>query len=316
MILSYIAKRIGYALVVLFVVSVVTFSIIRLAPGGPSLLADPKLSRAEIAQIEAQLGIDQPIPVQYARWIAQIARGNLGKSFLYQTGNLETIMTRLPNTLILAGVSLLISVLIAVPLGLYSAIKPYGAVDQSLSVLSLVSISIPVFWLGLLLIILFAVTLRVLPAGGMATPGLEGSFGDRISHLILPVFVLSTAGIAEIMRYTRSSTRNVLRQDFVRTARAKGLTEGALRRKHVLRNALIPVVTVIGLQLPRLVGGAAVTETIFSWPGMGRLGVEAALSRDYPLIMAITLFVAVAVVAFNLIVDLIYPLLDPRIGLE
>ena len=316
MILSYIAKRIGYALVVLFVVSIVTFSIIRLAPGGPSLLADPKLSRAEIAQIEAQLGIDQPIPVQYARWIAQIARGDLGKSFLYQTGNLETIMTRLPNTLILAGVSLLISVLIAVPLGLYSAIKPYGAVDQSLSVLSLVSISIPVFWLGLLLIILFAVTLRVLPAGGMATPGMEGSFGDRASHLILPVFVLSTAGIAEIMRYTRSSTRNVLRQDFVRTARAKGLTEGALRRKHVLRNALIPVVTVIGLQLPRLVGGAAVTETIFSWPGMGRLGVEAALSRDYPLIMAITLFVAVAVVAFNLIVDLIYPLLDPRIGLE
>ncbi len=316
MILSYIAKRIGYALVVLFVVSVVTFSIIRLAPGGPSLLADPKLSRAEIAQIEAQLGIDQPIPVQYARWIAQIARGDLGKSFLYQTGNLETIMTRLPNTLILAGVSLLISVLIAVPLGLYSAIKPYGILDQSLSVLSLVSISIPVFWLGLLLIILFAVTLRVLPAGGMATPGLEGSFGDRVSHLILPVFVLSTAGIAEIMRYTRSSARNVLRQDFVRTARAKGLTEDALRRKHVLRNALIPVVTVIGLQLPRLVGGAAVTETIFSWPGMGRLGVEAALSRDYPLIMAITLFVAVAVVAFNLIVDLIYPLLDPRIGLE
>lgn len=316
MILSYIAKRIGYALVVLFVVSIVTFSMIRLAPGGPSVLADPKLSKAEIAQIEAQLGIDQPIPVQYVRWITQIARGDLGKSFLYQTGNLETILARLPNTLILAGVSLLISVMVAVPLGLYSAIKPYGVVDQGLSVLSLVSISIPVFWLGLLLIILFAVTLRVLPAGGMATPGMEASFTDRVSHLILPVFVLSTAGIAEIMRYTRSSARNVLRQDFVRTARAKGLSEGTLRRRHVLRNALIPVVTVIGLQLPRLVGGAAVTETIFSWPGMGRLGVEAALSRDYPLIMAITLFVAVAVVTFNLIVDLIYPLLDPRIGLE
>lgn len=316
MILAYLVKRILYALVVLFMVSIVTFLIIRLAPGGPSLLADPKLSKSEIAQIEQQLGIDQPIPVQFVRWLVQIARGDLGKSFLYQTGNLETIMTRLPNTLILAGVSLLISVLIAVPLGLYSAIRPYGVVDQSLGVLSLISISIPVFWLGLLLIILFAVTLRMLPAGGMATPGIEDSLLDRLQHLILPVFVLSTAGIAEIMRYTRSSARNVLRQDFVRTARAKGLPEGTLQRRHVLRNALIPVVTIIGLQLPRLVGGAAVTETIFSWPGMGRLGVEAALSRDYPLIMAITLFVAVAVVTFNLIVDLIYPLLDPRIGLE
>lgn len=316
MIFAYLIKRIVYALIVLFMVSVVTFSIIRLAPGGPSLLADPKLSKPEIAQIERQLGIDKPIPVQFVLWLTQILRGDLGKSFLYQTGNLETIMTRLPNTLILAGVSLLISILIAVPLGLYSAVRPYGALDQSLGVLSLISISIPVFWLGLLLIILFAVTLRILPAGGMASPGLEDSLVDRAKHLILPVFVLSTAGIAEIMRYTRSSARNVLRQDFVRTARAKGLSEGTLQRRHVLRNALIPVVTIIGLQLPRLVGGAAVTETIFSWPGMGRLGVEAALSRDYPLIMAITLFVAVAVVAFNLIVDLIYPLLDPRIGLE
>lgn len=316
MILSYVLKRTGYALVVLFVVSIVTFTIIQLAPGGPSVLADPKLSSEEVALIEARLGIDQPIPVQYARWITGLLQGNMGRSFLYQTGVLETILTRLPNTLILAGISLVFSVLIAIPLGLYSALKPYGALDQTLSVLSLLSISIPVFWLGLLLIILFAVTLRVLPAGGMATPGLEGNVLNRLEHLILPVFVLSTAGIAEIMRYTRSSARNVLRMDYVRTARAKGLPEAQVRRRHVLRNALIPVVTVIGLQLPRLVGGAAVTETIFSWPGMGRLGVEAALSRDYPLIMGITLFVAVAVVTFNLIVDLIYPLLDPRIQLE
>jgi peptide/nickel transport system permease protein len=316
MILSYVLKRIGYALVVLFVVSIVTFTIIQLAPGGPSVLADPKLSSEEVALIEARLGIDQPIPVQYARWVMGLLQGDMGRSFLYQTGVLETILTRLPNTLILAGISLAFSVLIAIPLGLYSAIRPYGALDQTLSVLSLLSISIPVFWLGLLLIILFAVTLRVLPAGGMATPGLEANVLNRLEHLILPVFVLSTAGIAEIMRYTRSSARNVLRMDYVRTARAKGLPEAQVRRRHVLRNALIPVVTVIGLQLPRLVGGAAVTETIFSWPGMGRLGVEAALSRDYPLIMGITLFVAVAVVTFNLIVDLIYPLLDPRIQLE
>lgn len=316
MVLSYVLRRIGHALFVLFVVSIVTFTIIRLAPGGPSLLADPKLSKEEVALIEARLGIDQPIPVQYARWIAQISRGDLGRSFLYQSGNFETIMTRLPNTLVLAGVALVVSVLIAIPLGLYSALRPYGVVDQALGVLSLISVSIPVFWLGLLLIILFAVTLRVLPAGGVATPGLETDVFDRLRHLILPVFVLSTAGIAEIMRYTRSSARNVLRMDFVRTARAKGLPEAQVRWRHVLRNALIPVVTIVGLQLPRLVGGAAVTETIFSWPGMGRLGVEAALSRDYPLIMAITLFVAVAVVAFNLIVDLIYPLLDPRIQLE
>ena len=314
--LIYILRRTGHALIVLLIVSVVTFTIIRLAPGGPSLLADPKLTPAEVALIEARLGIDQPIPVQYWRWVSQIARGDLGRSFLYQSGNVETIMTRLPNTLLLAGVALLVSVLLAVPLGLYSALRPYGAVDQILGVLSLISVSIPVFWLGLLLIILFAVTLRLLPAGGAFTPGFENDPLDRLRHLVLPVFVLSTAGIAEIMRYTRSSARNVLRMDFVRTARAKGMPESQVRWRHVLRNALIPVVTIIGLQLPRLVGGAAVTETIFSWPGMGRLGVEAALSRDYPLIMAITLFVAVAVVAFNLIVDLIYPLLDPRIQLE
>lgn len=316
MLAVYALKRVGYAFVVLLAVSVVTFAIVRLAPGGPSLLADPKLTAEEVRLIEARLGIDRPVPEQFVLWLSRLARGDLGNSFLYQTPNVATILTRLPNTLLLAGVSLALSLLVAIPAGLAAAARPNGVLDRSLGVLSLMAVAVPVFWLGLLLIILFAVVLRVLPAGGMETPGLDGSLPDRLRHLVLPVLVLSSASVAEIFRYTRSSVLSVQRQDFVRTARAKGLPERLLRYRHVLRNALIPVVTVVGLQLPRLIGGAAVTETIFSWPGMGRLGVEAALSRDYPLIMAITLFVAASVVSFNLLVDLLYPLLDPRIRLE
>ena len=316
MTLSYLAHRLFHALSVLFVVMTVTFVIIRLAPGGPSLLADPKLSAAEVKAIEQRLGIDKPIPVQYARWVGRLARGDLGTSFLYQTSNVDAIRSRLPNTILLAGVSLALTLLIGIPAGTYAGLRPNGIADRALSVLSFASVAMPAFWLGMLLIILFAATWHLLPAGGTATPGLEGSAGDRLAHLVLPVIVLSAAGIAQVMRYTRSSVRSVFREDFVRTARAKGLGERALERRHVLRNALIPVVTVVGLELPRLIGGAAVTETVFTWPGMGRLGVEAALSRDYPLIMAITLFVATAVIAFNLVVDLLYLWIDPRIRLE
>jgi peptide/nickel transport system permease protein len=313
---SYLARRLLHALTVLLVVTTVTFVIIRLAPGGPSLLADPKLSPAEVRAIEERLGIDKPIPVQYARWLGRLVRGDLGTSFLYQTSNVDAILARLPNTILLAGVSLALTLLVGIPAGTYAGLRPNGMADRALGMLSFVSVAMPAFWLGMLLIILFAATWHMLPAGGTATPGLEGSPRDRLAHLVLPVAVLSAAGIAQVMRYTRSSVRSVFRQDYVRTARAKGLGERALERRHVLRNALIPVVTVVGLELPRLIGGAAVTETVFTWPGMGRLGVEAALSRDYPLIMAITLFVATAVVGFNLLVDLLYLWIDPRIRLE
>ncbi|WP_420593867.1 ABC transporter permease [Deinococcus sp.] len=314
--LSYLLRRVLHALIVLVMVGVITFFVVRLAPGGPSLLADPKLSSVERAAIETRLGLNDPLPVQFGKWAAQTARGDLGSSFLYGAPTVQIILTRLPNTLILAGTALILTLLVAIPLGLASGLRPGSAFDQMVSTLSLVFVAMPVFWLGLLLIILFAVVWRVLPGGGMYTAGLEGNPIDLARHLLLPSLVLAAASIAEILRYTRSSTRSVSTQDYVRTARAKGVSPGALRYRHILRNAAIPILTALGLQLPRLIGGAAVTETIFGWPGMGRLSVEAALGRDYPLIMGITLFVALAVVGFNLLIDLLYPWLDPRVRAE
>jgi peptide/nickel transport system permease protein len=311
--LAFLLQRLFAALTVIVIVSTVTFGIIHLAPGGPMLLADPKLTPAEVKEIERRLGIDRPVAEQYGRWLANIARGDLGSSFLYQTPTLATIRSRLPATMLLAGSALLFSVLLAVPLGIHAAAHPRGLVDRMAGIVSFAAISTPVFWLGIQVILLFAVRLQMLPAGGMSTPGLEGSLIDRLRHLALPVLVLGAGLAAELLRYTRAAAERCFTREWVRAARAKGVDERRLQRRHVLRNVLIPVVTVIGLQLPRLLGGAAITETIFSWPGMGRLGVEAALSHDYPLVMAITLTVAIGVVLLNLAVDLVYLWIDPRI---
>ena len=312
----FLLRRLLHALTVVFLVTTVTFVIVHAAPGGPALLADPKLGPAERAEIEARLGLDRPLPVQYATWIGSVVRGDLGRSFLYQTPNVETNLQRLPNTLLLAGSALVLTLVLALPLGLFAAAGPGSVADRVLATFSFVSMAIPTFWLAIAVIFIFAVVLRVLPAGGAATLGREGSIGDRLSHLLLPAVVLSAASAAELFRYMRSSTRTVLSQPFVRTATAKGVRAGAVRWRHAARNALLPVITVIGLQLPRLVGGAAITETVFAWPGMGRLGVEAALGRDYPLVMAITLFVAAGVALVNIVVDLCYVWADPRVRLE
>ncbi len=313
---SYVLGRIGHAFLVLAVVCTVTFGIVHAAPGGPSLLADPKLTLEERREIESRLGIDRPLPEQFRRWVVRLAHGDLGTSFLYQTPTVETIAARLPNTLLLAGAAIVLGVLVAVPLGAACAARPRGWLDRVVGTLAFSTMAIPAFWLGIVLILLFAVRWQLLPAGGATSVGGDGSFVDRLRHLVLPALVLSAAGGAELLRYTRSSARAVLAAPFVRTARAKGATARAVRWRHAMRNALVPVVTVIGLQLPRLVGGAAVTETVFSWPGMGRLGVEAALARDYPLVMAITLVVSAGVLAATLLVDLLYFALDPRIRAE
>ncbi|MEO6445834.1 MAG: ABC transporter permease [Gemmatimonadaceae bacterium] len=310
---GFLLRRLGHALLVVLLVSTVTFAVVHAAPGGPALLADPKLSGAERQAIETRLGLDQPLPVQYGRWLARLARGDLGNSFLFETSNVSAIRARLPNTLLLAGTALLISLVVAIPIGAASAARPGGWLDRLSSGFAFVAMSLPAFWLGIVLILTFAVRWRLLPAGGASTVGSAGSVTDRLLHLILPALVLATAGTAELLRYTRASARGVLGLPFVRTARAKGVGERAVRWRHAMRNALIPIVTVIGLQLPRLVGGAAITETVFSWPGMGRLGIEAALARDYPLVMAITLLVSIGVLAFTLVVDVVYFIIDPRL---
>ena len=312
----YLARRVLHALTTLFLVCTATFAIVHAAPGGPSVLADPKLTAAECEAIERRLGIDRPIAEQYTRWLARVARGDLGNSFLYQVPNSSAIRERLPNTFLLAASALALTLVVGVTLGAYCAARPGSRIDQLVTVCASGAMAIPAFWLAMLLILVFAVTLGVLPAGGSVTVGADPSLGDRLAHLVLPVIVLAAALTAEMLRYARSGTRTALLQPFIRVARAKGVGPGRVQWRHALRNALIPIVTVLGLQLPRLVGGAAVTETVFSWPGMGRLGVEAALSRDYPLVLAITLVISATVALATLIVDVVYVWIDPRIRLH
>lgn len=311
--IAFVLRRLGHGLLVMLVVSAVTFGIMVASPGGPSLLADPKLSAAERQAIVERLGLDQPAPVQYARWLSRAVRGDLGHSFLYQTPTLSTIGARIPNTLLLAGTALLGVVLIGLPLGILAAARPHGAADRLAMAGSFALMSIPAFWLGIVLILVFAVALRVLPAGGMITEGAGGGIADRIRHLVLPAMVLGGAGLAELIRYARSSTRTALEMPFIRVARARGLPRRSVVWRHAARNALVTVTSVVGLQLPRLVGGAAITETVFSWPGMGRLGVEAALARDYPLVMGVTMVVSAGVVLASLVVDVAHMFIDPRV---
>jgi peptide/nickel transport system permease protein len=309
----YLARRLVQTAVLLLVVSVVVFALVTQAPGGPGILLDRNMGPAEIAQMRAILGLDQPLHVQYVRWLGQVLRGNLGVSYQAGVPVLEIIGQMLPNTLLLSAAALALSLAVAIPAGILSAARPSSPTDHAVTFLALFGISVPTFWLGLMLIVLFSIALGWLPPGGMQTIGAPPSASDLARHLVMPAAVLGAANMALIARYTRSSTLAVLREDYVRTARAKGLGERAVLYRHALRNALLTVVTVVGLQLPRLVGGAAITETVFAWPGMGSLAVRAAFERDYPMIMGITLVVSAVVVASSLLVDLLYGWIDPRI---
>jgi peptide/nickel transport system permease protein len=314
--LRFTLGRLLQGVLVLWAVTTATFALIHAAPGGPAVLADPKLSIVERQAIEARLGIDQPIGVQYVRWHADLVRGNLGRSFLYQTPTLATVMARLPNTLVLVTGALLVSLAIAFPLGIAIGRRPGSRLDRLVAVVNFTSLAIPPFWFGIVVILLVAARWHLLPAGGMMTPGEGGSPGDRLRHLVLPVLVLALPLSAELIRYLRAAVVENLDASHLAPARARGLRSTSIMTHHVIRNALLPVLTALGLQIPILVGGAAITETVFAWPGMGRLGVEAALGRDYPLVMGITLVVALAVVIANLLLDLGYAWADPRIRLR
>jgi peptide/nickel transport system permease protein len=312
----YLIRRVLQTGVLLLVVSLVVFALVTRAPGGPAILLDRNMGPAEVAQMRALLGLDQPVHVQYVRWLGQVLRGNLGVSYQAGLPVLEIIGQMLPNTLLLSAAALLLSLVVAIPAGVISAARPYSATDHAVTFLALFGISMPTFWFGLMLIVLFSIVLGWLPPGGMQTIGAPPSLGDLARHLALPAVVLGAANMALVARYTRSSTLAVLREDYVRTARAKGLPERAVLYRHALRNALLTIVTVVGLQLPRLVAGAAITETVFAWPGMGSLAVRAAFERDYPMIMGITLVISAVVAASSLVVDLLYGYLDPRIRYE
>jgi peptide/nickel transport system permease protein len=312
----YLALRVLQGVLLLFVVSAVVFLIVHSAPGGPAILNNPDVDPQTARAIARDLGLTDPIPVQYARWVSRALSGNLGRSYQHQTPVASLIRNRIPNTLLLAGTALLIALLVAIPLGIVSAVRRYSAVDYLATVAAFFGVSVPNFWLGIMLIVLFSVTLGWLPSAGMRTAGVQAGPADVLLHLIMPAVVLSTFPLAQLMRYARSSMVEVLGQDYVRTARAKGLGPARVLGTHALRNALIPVVTVLGVITPRLLSGAVITETIFAWPGLGRLAVDAAITRDYPLIMGLVMTTAVLVIVGNLIVDVAYVALDPRIQLR
>lgn len=309
----YLLQRVVQALVVLFVVSTLTFVMVSLAPGGPEVMMTMESTPEQREALRHQLGLDQPLVVRFVKWTASAVRADFGRSFSDRRRVNEVIRERLPNTLLLGGTALGLSIMIGIPAGILSATRRYSIADHTVTFFSFIGVSIPAFWFAILLILFFTVRLDWLPASGLATPGAPFSLGDRLVHLILPALVLATATLPNLVRFMRSALIEEIGQDYVRTARAKGLPGQRVLSRHAVRNALIPVVTVLGVLVPRLVGGAVITETIFGWPGMGQLAVGATIGRDYPLIMGLTVVVAIVVILSNLVVDLAYGWLDPRI---
>lgn len=311
----YVAKRLGFAALMLVGVSLILFVIMRLAPGGPeAVLVGGEFSQEVAAQVRHRLGLDRPLVVQYATWAFAAVRGDLGRSFKTGDPVATLILDRLGPTLQLTGGALLLALVVAVPLGVLAAVRRDTAWDTVASAVSLFGVSFPSFWLGIMLILLFSEALHLLPPSGLSEYGREGDLGSRLRHAVLPTLTLGLIQMAAFMRFTRSSLLEALRQDYVRTARAKGVPATRVIWRHALRNALIPVVTVVGLSLPTLVGGAVLTETVFAWPGIGRLAVGAVFERDYPIIMGVNLLVAAVVITANILTDLAYCLIDPRIS--
>ncbi len=299
----FIARRLIMLIPVLIGVSIISFLILHLAPGDPAeLLAGEDATKEDIMMIRHELGLDKPLWTQYFMFLKGIATGEL-KSLKFSMPVMDVIRPRLFNTLELSLASILIAVIIGIFAGVVSATHRYTWIDYLSTIGALLGVSMPVFWWGLILILIFSVNLGLLPSGGMG----------GISHLILPAIVLGTASTAIIARMTRSSMLDVLRQDYVRTARAKGLLEKIIIYRHALRNALIPTVTVVGLQFGYMLAGAVLTESVFSWPGVGRLLVEAILFRDFPVVQSALLIIAIMFVLVNLLVDVLYAFLDPRI---
>lgn len=301
---AYILRRLALAVPTLVGVTVVVFALIRLVPGDPArLVLGLQASEEEVQRLRVQLGLDQPLPVQYVRFLGRMLQGDLGRSVVTGEPVAREIAARLPATVQLAVASTLVATAAGVAAGVVSATRQYSWLDYLVMTVALAGISLPVFWLGLMLMLLFSVHLRWLPAGGYGTP----------AHLVLPTVTLAAFSVAIIARMTRSSLLEVLHQDYVRTAWAKGLGSRAVVLRHALKNALIPVVTVIGLQFGGLLGGAILTETVFAWPGMGRLLVGAIVARDYPVVQGAVLVFAALFTLVNLAVDVLYAYVDPRI---
>jgi peptide/nickel transport system permease protein len=309
---QYILRRIVHMIPVLLIVTLFVFSLLHLTPGDPAVtMLGQEATPESIAALRARLGLDDPLPVQYLRWVGSAAQGDLGRSIHSNQPVTEAVLERLPVTIQLSIMSMLIALIIAIPIGILSAIRRNTVLDSGATTVALAGVALPNFFLAVVLIYIFSVQLRVLPPIGY-TPIWEDPI-DNLRRMILPAITLGTAFAAIIMRLTRSSLLEVLGEDYVRTARAKGLKSNHVIRIHALKNALIPVVTIVGLQIGTLLGGTVITETIFALPGIGRLIVDSIFRRDFPLVQGAVLFVAMAFLITNLIVDLTYAYLDPRI---
>jgi peptide/nickel transport system permease protein len=312
-VLPFVGRRALTAIPTLFIVTLMVFAIQRSLPGDPALiLAGEQQDPEVIAFIRQKYRLDDPLPVQYVAWLAQLARGDLGLSLRTNERVLGLIGSKLPVTIELAVLSMLVAVAIALPIGVLAAVRRGTAVDYGGTVFALTGISVPNFWLGIMLILLVSVQLGWLPASGYV-PLSEGVW-ENLKRMIMPAFVLGTGLAGVLMRQMRSSMLGVLRQDFVRTARAKGLRGAAVVVRHAARNALIPVVTILGLQLGALLSGAVLTEQVFTIPGFGKLIVDAVFNRDYAVVQGVVLITATGYILINLVVDVAYAVLDPRIG--
>lgn len=314
---AYLLRRLGQSLTLLVIVSVIGFGIVHLAPGGPlaQFTLTPGMTQADLARIAHQMGLDRPLPVQYWEWFRRMLVGDWGRSYRDNQPVLTVIGGHIPATIELMLSSTLIAVVLGTWIGVLGALRRHSLFDYLATVGAMVALSIPTFWFGLVVIYAFSVKLPWLPVGGMFTIG-GGSFLDYLHHLIGPAMVLALVTVAIWGRYMRSSMLEVIHQDYVRTAVAKGLPPRVVVVRHALRNALLPMITLMGLQLPTLLGGALVTETIFTWPGMGRLYLDSIAYRDYPVIMGLLMFTALLVLAGNLMADLLYAATDPRIRLD
>ncbi len=297
-------RRSLQSLLIIWLATIVVFLLLRLTPGDPAVVILGEYATPEQrAELRRSLGLDRPLLEQYIVFLSRAVRGDFGMSIRAQRPAMEVVLEQLPATLQLGGAAFVFSLVLGIPVGILSAVKRLSLWDHGSMFVALLSQSIPVFWLGLMLMVVFAVELRWVPASGMGTP----------QHLILPTITLGVFQIGLVLRLTRSSMLDVLNQDYVRTARAKGLRERAVLMRHALKNALIPVVTVVGLQMGTLLGGAVITETVFAWPGTGMVTVTAIYQHDYPVVQAAVLLFAVMVVAINWAVDTVYQYLDPRI---
>jgi peptide/nickel transport system permease protein len=311
--LKFVLRRGMEGVVVMFFVTIITFLLVNLAPGGPAIMMRMDMTEDQRQALARRLDLDRPLHVRYVTWLGNAVRGDLGRSVNDGRHVSALIAQRLPVTLTLAAWSLAVAVILGIPLGVAAAVRRNGPVDYAASFVSVIGLAIPSFWFAILLIMLFSVTLNWLPSSGMRTVGMGFDVVDRLRYLVLPVTVLATSALPFMVRYTRSAMLGVIAEDYVRTARAKGVGEGRVYFVHAFRNALIPVVTQVGLLTARLIGGAVVTETIFGWPGLGRLAVEASSGRDFTVIMGLTIVIAAIVVTVNLLVDIAYGLIDPRI---